>query len=197
MYQGKLVFSQVMTCFRLTNFRRCVAAHWSEDKVKDFSCLNRCFAIAFAPLTYQESLRDIEINLRAQAHRLCHMGSRCSTISRTALDQPRLIRRDCFDQQLYAQPRDDQCTLQATLAGRTALQMDQATLRIKASLGTSENAVRTKIWIAVSTYVLITIVKKTLASDWQPLRDSTNPESDYIPNNTNKSTTYTKIEKFL
>jgi len=39
--------------------------------------------------------------------------------------------------------------------------------------------------------------QKTLASDWQPLRDSTNPESDYILNNTNKSTTYTKIEKFL
>ena len=41
--------------------------------------------MAFAQLTYRESLRDIEVNLRAQAHRLCHMGFRCSTISRNTL----------------------------------------------------------------------------------------------------------------
>ncbi len=85
MHQGKLVFSQVMTYLPLTTFRRCVAAHRGEHKVKDFSCLDQFFAMAFAQLTYRESLRDIEVNLRAQAHRLYHMGFRCATISRNTL----------------------------------------------------------------------------------------------------------------
>ncbi len=85
MHQGKLVFSQLMTYLPLTTFRRCVAAHRGEHKVKDFSCLDQFFAMAFAQLTYRESLRDIEVNLRAQANRLYHMGFRCSTISRNTL----------------------------------------------------------------------------------------------------------------
>lgn len=85
MHQGKLVFSQIMTHLPLTTFRRCVAAHRGDHKVKDFSCLDQFFAMAFAQLTYRESLRDIEVNLRAQAQRLYHMGFRCSTISRNTL----------------------------------------------------------------------------------------------------------------
>ncbi len=85
MHQGKLVFSQLMSHLPLTTFRRCVAAHRGEHKVKDFSCLDQFFAMAFAQLTYRESLRDIEINLRAQAPRLYHMGFRCNTISRNTL----------------------------------------------------------------------------------------------------------------
>ena len=85
MHQGKLVFSQVMAYLPLTTFRRCVAAHRGEHKVKDFSCLDQFFAMAFAQLTYRESLRDIEVNLRAQAHRLYHLGFRCATISRNTL----------------------------------------------------------------------------------------------------------------
>lgn len=85
MHQGKLVFSQIMTHLPLTTFRRCVATHRGDFKVKDFSCLDQFFAMAFAQLTYRESLRDIELNLRAQASRLYHMGFRCSTISRNTL----------------------------------------------------------------------------------------------------------------
>ena len=49
-------------------------------------------------------------------------------------------------------------------------------LRIKAFFGTSENAVKSQIWIAVSVYVLVAIVKKRLALSRQPLRNSTNPQ---------------------
>jgi hypothetical protein len=69
----------------LSSFRRCVADHNGEHKIKDFSCLDQFFAMAFAQLTYRESLRDIEVNLRAQARRLYHMGFRCQTISRNKL----------------------------------------------------------------------------------------------------------------
>ena len=85
MHEGKLVFAQLMLYLPLTTFRRCVADHRGEHKVKDFSCLDQFFAMAFAQLTYRESLRDIEVNLRAQARRLYHMGFRCQTISRNTL----------------------------------------------------------------------------------------------------------------
>ena len=85
MHQGKLVFSQLMAYLPLSTFRRCVAAHRGEHKVKDFSCLDQFFSMAFAQLTYRESLRDIEVNLRAQTKRLYHMGFRCQTISRNTL----------------------------------------------------------------------------------------------------------------
>lgn len=85
MHQGKLVFSQLMAYLPLSTFRRCVATHRGEHKVQDFSCLDQFFAMAFAQLTYRESLRDIEVNLRAQAGRLYHMGFRCQTISRNTL----------------------------------------------------------------------------------------------------------------
>ena len=85
MHQGKLVFAQLMAFLPLSTFRRCMADHRGEHKVKDFSCLDQFFAMAFAQLTYRESLRDIEVNLRAQARRLYHMGFRCQTISRNTL----------------------------------------------------------------------------------------------------------------
>ena len=85
MHEGKLVFAQLMLHLPLSTFRRCVADHRGEHKVKDFSCLDQFFAMAFAQLTYRESLRDIEVNLRAQTRRLYHMGFRCQTIPRNTL----------------------------------------------------------------------------------------------------------------
>ena len=85
MHQGMLVFAQVMAYLPLTTFRRCVAAHRGHYKVQEFSCLDQFFAMAFAQLTARESLRDIEVNLRAQSARLYHMGFRCKTIARNTL----------------------------------------------------------------------------------------------------------------
>ena len=85
MHQGKLVFAQLMTYLPLSTFARCVAAHRGDHKVQDFSCLDQFLAMAFAQLTWRESLRDIQVNLRAQSRRLYHMGFRCNTISRNTL----------------------------------------------------------------------------------------------------------------
>jgi Domain of unknown function (DUF4372)/Transposase DDE domain len=92
MHHGKLVFAQLMAHLPLTTFRRCVAAHRGERKVQGFSCLDQFLAMAFAQLTWRESLRDIEINLRAQAHRLYHLGFRCNTISRNTLANANAVR---------------------------------------------------------------------------------------------------------
>ena len=92
MYQGMLVFAQVMAYLPLSTFRRCVAAHRGDHKVQGFSCLDQFFAMAFAQLTARESLRDIEINLRAQSARLYHMGFRCKTIARNTLANANAVR---------------------------------------------------------------------------------------------------------
>ena len=92
MHQGMLVFAQVMAHLPLSTFRRCVAAHRGDHKVQEFSCLDQFFAMAFAQLTARESLRDIEVNLRAQSARLYHMGFRCKTISRNTLSNANAVR---------------------------------------------------------------------------------------------------------
>ena len=69
----------------LTTFRHCVATHRGDHKVQEFSCLDQFLAMAFAQLTARESLRDIEVNLRAQSARLYHMGFRCKTIAHNTL----------------------------------------------------------------------------------------------------------------
>ena len=92
MHQGKLVFAQLMAHLPMSTFRRCVARHNGDFKVQDFHCLDQFYAMAFAQLTYRESLRDIEINLRAQSQRLYHMGFRCVTISRNTLSNANATR---------------------------------------------------------------------------------------------------------
>ena len=65
MYVGKLVFAQVMEHLPLHTFRRIVTRYAGERKVKSFSCLDQFLCMAFAQLTFRESLRDIEACLRA------------------------------------------------------------------------------------------------------------------------------------
>ena len=54
MQQGKLIFAQLMRYVPLSTFHRCVADHSGEHKVKDFSCLDQFFAMAFSQLTFPE-----------------------------------------------------------------------------------------------------------------------------------------------
>ena len=84
MNSGRTIFSQVMDSLPLTEFRKCVARYRGEYKVQKFSCLDQFLCMAFAQLTYRESLRDIETVLRAAQPKLYHMGIRCR-ISRSTL----------------------------------------------------------------------------------------------------------------
>jgi hypothetical protein len=97
MNTGKLVFAQVMSHLPLTTFRRCVARYDGEHKVKHFTCLDQFLCMAFAQLTYRESLRDIEACLRSQSAKLYHMGFR-STVSRNTLANANTVR----DWRIYA-----------------------------------------------------------------------------------------------
>jgi hypothetical protein len=86
MYVGKLVFSQVMDFMPMHTFRRCVARYQGNYKVISFKCLDQYLCMAFAQITYRESLRDIEACLRAQSHKVYHMGIRGKVSKSTLSD---------------------------------------------------------------------------------------------------------------
>jgi len=81
---GRTVFAQVMDFVPMHDFHRCVERYDGSYKVQKFSCWDHFLSMAFAQLTYRESLRDIEACLRAQHTKLYHMGLRCK-ISRSTL----------------------------------------------------------------------------------------------------------------
>jgi len=84
MHAGRLVFSQVIDHFPMHTFRHCVARYDGNRYKKTFSCLDQYLCMAFAQLTYRESLRDIEACLGAQKDKLYHMGIR-GNVSRSTL----------------------------------------------------------------------------------------------------------------
>lgn len=84
MHAGQLVFAQLMEFAPWHTFRRLVSKYHGDFNVRTFSCLDQFLCMAFAQLTYRESLRDIEACLRAQPTKLYHLGVR-GKVSRGAL----------------------------------------------------------------------------------------------------------------
>lgn len=84
MNQGRTVFSQVMDFLPMYEFRKCVNRYKGNHRVRTFSCIDQFLAMAFAQLTYRESLRDIEACLGSMSKKLYHMGFR-GKITRTTL----------------------------------------------------------------------------------------------------------------
>jgi hypothetical protein len=74
MNQGQTVFAQIMQFLSHDEFRRCVDRYDGNRKARTFSCWDQFLAMAFAQLTYRESLRDIEVCLAAQRGKLYHCG---------------------------------------------------------------------------------------------------------------------------
>ena len=98
MHVGRTVFSQLMDLFPWVEFRCCVERYRGNHKVQRFCCLDQFLCLAFAQLTSRESLRDIEVCLRAVQPRLYHMGFR-GNISRNTLANANLKR----DWRIYAE----------------------------------------------------------------------------------------------
>ncbi len=76
MHSGRFVFSQLMEHLPAKIFRRCVRRYRGDRRVQSFTCLDPFSCLAFAQLTHRESLRDIEVCLRAHRGKLYHMGIR-------------------------------------------------------------------------------------------------------------------------
>jgi len=98
MNTGKTLFSQLMDFLPWTTFTRIVDRHGGDHYVKSLACAEQFRAMAFAQLTYRESLRDIEVCLSAQATKLYHMGFR-HEIKRSTLADANETR----DWRIYAQ----------------------------------------------------------------------------------------------
>lgn len=84
MNQGKTIFSQILDFLSKHKFRQCVDLYNGNYRVRSFTCFDQFLCMAFAQLTYRESLRDIECCLRAMREKLYHIGIR-GKISRSTL----------------------------------------------------------------------------------------------------------------
>lgn len=84
MNAGRTVFAQIMDFLPRHAFCKCIARYGGQRKVQRFSCMDQFLCMAFAQLSYRESLRDIEACLRAVPSKQYHMGIR-GTIARSTL----------------------------------------------------------------------------------------------------------------
>lgn len=86
MNSGRTVFAQLMAHAPHKEFQRCVARYDGDRYMKRFSCWYQYLAMAFAQLTYRESLRDIKSCLPSMRSKLYHMGIRCPVARSTLAD---------------------------------------------------------------------------------------------------------------
>jgi hypothetical protein len=98
MHVGKLVFAQLMDHLPWKSFGRIVERYGGDHRIRDFSCANQFRCMAFAQLTYRESLRDIVTCLRAQSTKLYHLGIRGSVAKSTLADA-----NEARDWRIYAE----------------------------------------------------------------------------------------------
>jgi len=94
---GRTIFAQLMDFVSPYEFRGCVDRYGGQYKVQTFSCWDQFLCLAFAQLTYRESLRDIQACLRVAQPKLYHMGFR-STVARNTLAHANEVR----DWRIYA-----------------------------------------------------------------------------------------------
>jgi Domain of unknown function (DUF4372)/Transposase DDE domain len=98
MHAGKLVFAQLMDHLPWKTFGRIVDRYGGDHRVHDFSCANQFRCMAFAQLTYRDSLRDMITCLRAQAAKLYHLGMRGAVAKSTLADA-----NEARDWRIYAE----------------------------------------------------------------------------------------------
>jgi hypothetical protein len=98
MHIGKLVFAQLMDHLPWKSFGRIVERYGGDHRVREFSCANQLRCMAFAQLTYRESLRDITTCLRAQSAKLYHLGIRGAVARSTLADA-----NEARDWRIYAE----------------------------------------------------------------------------------------------
>ena len=155
MHEGKLIFAQLMDHLPMHTFRRTVARFGGDRAVRSFSCQDQLRAMAFAQLTWRDSLRDTVICLNAQAPKLYHMGFR-GPIARSTLADANETRDwrlyAAFAQSLIAQARKLYANepFGAELAG-TAYALDTTTIDLCLALFPWAHFQRTKAAVKVHT----------------------------------------------
>jgi hypothetical protein len=121
MNQGQTVFAQIVQFLSHNEFGRCVERYDGNQRVRRLSCWEQFLAMAFAQLTYRESLRDIEVCLAAQHGKLYHSGFR-SAVKRSTLAEANEQR----DWRIYADFAQTLIALARPLYADEALSLDLA-----------------------------------------------------------------------
>src|SRR2546422_9210993 len=97
MHTGRFVFSELISHLPHKEFQKCVTRYGGDCHHRRFSCLDQYLAMAFAQLTYRESLRDIEACLRSMSSKLYHVGFRGQVARSTLADA-----NETHDWRIYA-----------------------------------------------------------------------------------------------
>lgn len=92
MYTGRIIFSQLMDVIPKYQFRKIVAAHKGDYRVRSFTCWNQLLCLCFGQLTFRQSLRDLTSTLNALGSQRYHMGIKgnvaLNTFSRANAKRP-------------------------------------------------------------------------------------------------------------
>jgi len=138
MYEGRIVFSQLLDFLPRKSFRTCVNRYSGNYRIRSLTCYEQFICMAFAQLTYRESLRDTVLCLRAMHNKLHHVGIQCKVAKSTLADanEKRDWRIYCdFAQVLIDQARklycDDDFGLQLD---ETVYALDSSTIDLCRSL---------------------------------------------------------------
>jgi hypothetical protein len=86
MFTGQLVFAQLMDSLPRHDFNRCVRRYQGQARLREFSCRDQFLTMAFAQLTFRESLRDVQTCLRSLQPKLYHAGFRSVVAKSTLAD---------------------------------------------------------------------------------------------------------------
>jgi hypothetical protein len=97
MHSGHFVFAQLMEFLPRHEFNACVRRYRGDRRLRGFTCRDQFLCMAFAQLTFRESLRDIETCLRAMGTKLYHAGFRSRVARSTLADANRV-----HDWRIYA-----------------------------------------------------------------------------------------------
>ena len=90
MFEGQVVLAQLMDFLPRREFNACVARYRGDCRQRSFSCRDQFLTLAFAQLTFRESLRDIVICLEAVSPKLYHAGFRGRVTRSTLADADRV-----------------------------------------------------------------------------------------------------------
>ncbi len=158
--QGKYIFSQLMSLISYNDFTGCVNRYNGDFKTKDFSCWKHFLCMAFGQLTHRESLSDTITCLAANKEKLYHLGIGKS-VAKSTLSKAK--KKFVFITNNFDLPAADIAQL---YKHRWMIELFfkwiKQHLKINSFWGYSENAVKCQIWIAVSVYLLVAIVKKRI-----------------------------------
>ncbi len=130
MNSGRTMFSQLMDFVPVHDFRQCVKRYNGNYKIKSFSCWDQYLCMAFAQLTYRESLRDIQACLRAAQTKLYHLGIR-GKVSRNTLANANQVR----DWRIYADFAQIIATARRLYTGESfGMELDQTVYALDATI---------------------------------------------------------------